>query len=154
MATRRIENEAVETDIVPPPATATAARRRRPSSKDPFVETLPEKRAREARAARKASVQAAKRSLLGKTTARREDKRENPKDFDTNASPRNLKAEKSDKKSKGKATHQLEASNPGKRPSRKSSRGGANHIKPDSQQRRQVTRSVRSAKNRSSMRSG
>lgn len=154
MSTRRIEMGAAEIDIVPPPATATAARRRRPSSKDPFVETIPERRAREARAARKESAQAAKRSLLAKTAARREDKRESPNDFDTNASPRNLKAEKNDKRSKGKATHQLESSNPGKRPSRKSSRGGANHIKPDSQQRRQVTRAVRSAKNRSAMRSG
>jgi len=65
---------------------------------------------------------------------------------------KNHKADKNDKKSKGKSTHELEAHAPGTRPSRKSRRGGANHIKPDSQQRRQTMRSVRSPKSRHAMR--
>jgi hypothetical protein len=73
----------------------------------------------------------------------------------TNGRPKNLKkADKDDKTNKGKSTRELEASNPEKRPSRKSTRGGANHIKPDSQQRRQTTRKVRSPENRHAMRSG
>lgn len=63
----------------------------------------------------------------------------------TDAKPRNLNAaDKDSKKNKGKATHALEATQPGKRPSRKSTRGGANHIKADSQQARAVTRAHRS----------
>jgi transposase-like protein len=83
----------------------------------------------------------------------REDKRESPNDVVTDAAPKNLSADKDSKKNKGKFTHELEAQAPGARPSRKSSRGGANHIKPDSQQHRQRTRDVRSAKNRHAMRS-
>lgn len=55
---------------------------------------------------------------------------------------------------KGKATHELEASNPAKRPSRKSTRGGANHAKPDSQLKRRQTRAVRSPQARSQSRAG
>jgi len=74
-------------------------------------------------------------------------------EVDTDAVPKNAKADKNDKKSKGKSTHRLEAQAPGKRPSRKSTRRGANHIKPDAQQRRQTMRAVRSPKSRHAMRS-
>lgn len=79
----------------------------------------------------------------------REDKRESPADFETSAAPRNL-----DGDTKGKSTHALEATEPGKRPSRKSSRGGANRVKPDAQKQRQTTRAVRSPKARNASRSG
>jgi hypothetical protein len=90
-----------------------------------------------------------------KPSARREDKRESPQAMVGGAQPKNLKgADTDDRKDKGKATHELEASNPAKRPSRKSTRGGANHIKPDSQLRRRVVRALRSPKNRQAMRGG
>jgi hypothetical protein len=126
-----------------PRPTATAARRRRPTSKPAEVETPAERR----RAA------GGRKRTLAKTTAPREDKRDSPSETVTDAVPKNLKADKNDKKSKGKSTHELEAQPPGTRPSRKSSRGGANHIKPDAQQRRQTMRAVRSPKNRHAMRS-
>lgn len=139
-----------------PRPTATAARRRRPTSKATEVETPAERRraAASSRAKSKSKTgRRSKRGLEAKRSARREDKRESPSEMVTDAEPKNLKADKNDKKSKGKSTHELEAQSPGKRPSRKSSRGGANHIKPDSQQRRQTMRAVRSAKNRHGMRS-
>jgi hypothetical protein len=135
--------------------TATEARRHRPSSKQRPVETPSERQRRsEARRAKTSTGRGSKKNVGAKPSTGREDKRESPEEVVTDAAPKNLKADKNDKKSKGKSTHELEASKPGKRPSRKSRRGGANHIKPDSQQRRQTTRAVRSPKNRHAMRSG
>lgn len=77
-----------------------------------------------------------------------------------NAKPRNAKKHSASvkagesKNKKGKATHELESSNPEKRPSRKSTRGGANHAKADSQLKNRQTRAVRSPKARSSSRAG
>jgi hypothetical protein len=107
-----------------------------------------------ARRAKAATGRGSKRGLAAKPSLLKEDKREDPNEIETNARAKNVKADTNDKKSKGKSTHELEASNPSKRPSRKSRRGGANHIKPDSQQRRQTMRAVRSPKNRHAMRGG
>jgi len=60
--------------------------------------------------------------------------------------------EKNIRKDHDKATHELEASEG--RPSRVSTRRGANRIKPDSQLRRRATRAARSPKNRHAMRGG
>ncbi len=49
-------------------------------------------------------------------------------------------------------SYSLEDSNPEKRPSRKSTRGSSNRIKPDSNLRRRQTRRVRSPQSRSQMR--
>jgi hypothetical protein len=76
------------------------------------------------------------------------------------ARPRNAKktnatvqsGESSD--TQGKAAYELEASNPAKRPSRKSTRGSANRQKPDSQLKRRATRKTRSPQARSQSRSG
>lgn len=74
------------------------------------------------------------------------------------ARPRNAAKDRSrpgdTKDMKGKATYELESSNPAKRPSRKSSRGGANRAKPDSQLKRRQTRAVRSPSARSQSRAG
>ena len=78
---------------------------------------------------------------------RREDKREAPKEMETNARPMNVHAD-------GSGTHGLEASNPSKRPSRKSTRGGANRVKPDSQLQRRTTRALRSPESRHASRAG
>ena len=138
-----------------PVATPTAARRRRPTTKAAENEISSARtRAAASKHAKAATGRASKRPLDAKTGARREDKRESPKEMVTDAKPKNLKADKNDKKSKGKSTYELESRPPGKRPSRKSTRGGANHAKPDSQLRRQTTRAVRSPKNRHAMRGG
>src|SRR5204863_8780573 len=52
------------------------------------------------------------------------------------------------------AIYALEDNNPAKRPSRKSTRGSSNRIKPDSNLRRRQTRKVRSPQSRSQMRGG
>jgi hypothetical protein len=140
-----------------PRATATAQRRRRPTSKAVEVETPTERRRAAASAKSKAKTGrgSSKGVLATKARARAEDKRESLSELDdSNAVPKNAKGDKNNMKSKGKSTHELEARAPGKRPSRKSTRGGANHIKPDSQQHRQTTRAVRSPKNRHAMRGG
>lgn len=140
-----------------PVNTTTAARRRRPSSKAREVESPSEvrRRATSTRAKAAATGRARKKALIAKSTARaREDKRESPQDVETTAVAKNLKVDKNDTKSKGKSAYELEASTPGTRPSRKSSRGGANRLKPDSQQRRQTMRAVRSPKHRNAMRGG
>ncbi len=131
------------------PRTPTEGRRRRPSSKKKPV-LKPEERSEKSSVTGRGS----KRGLKSKIAVRKEDKREDPNQMVTSASPHNLGAERDNKKRKGKATHALEASAPSKRPSRKSTRRGANHIKPDAQQRRQVTRAVRSPKSRHGMASG
>jgi len=137
-----------------PRATVTAQRRRRPTSKAIEVETPAEKRQAAASARRKAATgRGSKRALAAKARGRAEDKRESLADVVTDAVPKNAKADKNDKRSKGKSTHDLEARAPGKRPSRKSTRRGANHIKPDAQQRRQTMRAVRSPKSRHASRS-
>jgi hypothetical protein len=56
------------------------------------------------------------------------------------------------RKDHDKATYELEASRG--RPSRKSTRRGANGVKPDSQLKRRQTRKVRSPQNRHAMRGG
>ncbi len=76
-----------------------------------------------------------------------------------NAKPRNAKknddvAPGKSKDTKGKASYELEASNPSKRPSRKSTRGSANRAKPDSQLKNRQTRAVRSPQARSQSRAG
>jgi hypothetical protein len=128
-----------------PRNTPTAARRRRPSSKPP----APSRAATPA-----AGPGGGKTKFAQKPSTRREDKRASPDEVVTKARPKNLKADKNDAKTKGKATHELEAGNPAKRPSRKSRRGGANRVKPDSQQRQQTVRALRSPKHRHAMRSG
>ncbi len=130
-----------------PRPTATAERRRRPTSKRIEVETPAERRP-----SKGAIGRGSKRALAEKARTRPEDKRESYADVVTGAAPKNVKADKNDKRSKGKSTHELEAHAPGKRPSRKSTRRGANHIKPDAQQRRQRMRDVRSPENRHDMR--
>lgn len=86
-------------------------------------------------------------------TAQTGKKRVQPKAQPRNAKKDNVGAGQS-KDTKGKATHELEASNPSKRPSRKSTRGGANHAKPDSQLKRRQTRAIRSPQARSQSRAG
>lgn len=130
--------ESAQFDETMRPATTTGARRHRPSTKGTAEsETARRKRVKlervEAASGRKERVSA------------QEDRREAPAEMVTDAKPRNLNA-------KGKATHALEATPPGKRPSRKSTRGGANHIKADSQQARANTRARRSPKTRHSAR--
>jgi hypothetical protein len=56
------------------------------------------------------------------------------------------------RKDHDKATYELEASRG--RPSRKSTRRGANRVKPDSQLKRRQTRKVRSPQSRQAMRGG
>lgn len=136
--------------------TATSRRRHRPSTKEqePEVEAKTEKRGSRKVTAKTAKPATAKRTAKEKPTTRREDKREAPEEMETKARPKNLSGDTNDKKNKGQSTYRLESTEPGKRPSRKSTRGGANHAKPDSQQRRQTTRAVRSAKARKDMRGG
>ena len=124
-------SDIIDTEVKP--RTATEGRRRRPSTheKKPVV----------AKAKTKAALKPAVPKL------RREDKREAPKEMETNARPMNVHAD-------GSGTHSLEASNPSKRPSRKSTRGGANRVKPDSQQQRQTTRALRSPESRHASRAG
>lgn len=131
------------------PRTPTAGRRHRPSSKASNVKTSLKTRAK---AQSKATT--GKGNSNGRATKprmRAEDKREDPDEMVTNARPKNIEADKDSKKNKGKSTHALEASSPGKRPSRKSTRRSANHMKRDSQQRRQTMREVRSPKSRHDM---
>lgn len=120
----------VDTEVRP--RTATEGRRHRPAT-----------RAKKAAAPAKVvkSVKAAAPKL------RREDKREAPVEMETNARAKNVHAD-------GTGTRGLEASNPEKRPSRKSTRGGANRVKPDAQQRRQATRATRSPEARHAARAG
>lgn len=139
--------ESAQYDETTRPATTTGARRHRPSTKtDGESATAQRKRAK----LQQRSVASTRRGAKGDVTAHRagpshEDRREAPADMVTAAKPRNLNsADKDDKKSKGKATHALEATQPGKRPSRKSTRRGANHIKADSQQARATKRAARS----------
>jgi hypothetical protein len=131
------------------PATTTMGRRRRPSTKARAVESPSERRAKAARERSRATTgRGSKKERERRVGARTEDKREAPDEMVTTAEPMNYGAERDNKKRKGKATHALEARTPGKRPSRKSTRRAANHIKRDSQQRRQTTRAARSPKRR------
>lgn len=125
-------SDIVDTEVRP--RTATEGRRRRPSTheKKPIVAVKPA---------------AAKLKTAAAPKLRREDKREAPKEMETNARAKNVHAD-------GSGTHSLEASNPSKRPSRKSTRGGANRVKPDSQQQRQTTRALRSPESRHASRAG
>lgn len=79
----------------------------------------------------------------GKAGTVKEDKRMSNAD---EAEQKNLR------KDHDKASYELEASRG--RPSRKSTRRGANRVKPDSQLRRRQTRAVRSPKARQAMRGG
>lgn len=143
----RSKQEASSTDMFPdPPMTATEGRRHRPSTKAKSTARGAKPPAKKA-----ASKGSEGRALKHRVRVRTEDKREDPDEMSTSAKPKNLGAERDNKKRKGKATHALEAQAPGKRPSRKSTRKGANHVKPDSQQRRQHTRAVRSPKSRHAM---
>lgn len=137
------------------PATSTAGRRHRPSTKARPVETPTERRTRMgSRASRVKTGRGSKQALKKVASARREDKREDPKEMVSDAGPKNLKADKKGVKSKGKSTHELESQSGSAKPSRKSRRGGANRIKPDSQLRRRATRAVRSPESRHEMRGG
>ncbi|MBX3230797.1 MAG: hypothetical protein KIT84_01160 [Labilithrix sp.] len=147
--------ESAQYDETTRPATATGARRHRPSSKaDGESRDAQRKRAKLQRRVTAATTRGAK----GDVEANRrgpiaEDRREAPEEMVTKAKPKNLKsADKDDKKSKGKSTRALEATAPGTRPSRKSTRRAANHIKADSQQARATKRGVRSPKSRHAMR--
>ena len=79
---------------------------------------------------------------------------------ETGAKPRNARKDNAtvapgdSKDTKGKASYELESSNPSKRPSRKSTRGSANRAKPDSQLKNRQTRAVRSPQARSQSRAG
>lgn len=143
--------ESAQYDETMRPATTTGARRHRPSTKTNGESTTATRKRSKLEQRAMAST---RRGAKGDVTAKRagptqEDRREAPQDMVTAAKPRNLNsADKDDKKSKGKATHALEATQPGKRPSRKSTRRGANHVKADSQQARAKTRSTRSPKSR------
>jgi|GEM_PF-4626239 len=149
---KSMTRSAAAADEVGNVGSVTNSRRHRPSSKAKAVVTPSERRAKSADAKAKARTgRGSKKGLDKKPSARREDKREDPREMESNARQKNLKADKNNVKSKGKSTRELEASNPEKRPSRKSKRGGANRIKPDSQLRRRATREVRSAKNRATM---
>jgi len=123
-------SDIIDTEVRP--RTATEGRRRRPSSHE-----------------KKPAVAAKAKAVLKPAAPklRREDKREAPVEMETNARPMNVHAD-------GSGTHSLEASNPLKRPSRKSTRGGANRVKPDSQQQRQTTRALRSPESRHASRAG
>jgi hypothetical protein len=138
--------------VIPRP-TATAARRRRPTSKETEVATPAERR--RAATARRTKTAIRNRSRHGVAAAQsvpHEDKRESPAELGSDVASNNSKVDRNDKKSKGKSTHDLEVQAPGTRPSRKSTRRGANHIKPEAQKHRQTTRAVRSPKRRHAMR--
>ena len=79
-----------------------------------------------------------------------EDKREAPKEMVTPAKARNLKRAAG----KRSVANAIEATEPGKRPTRKSTRGGSNRVKPDSQLKRAQTRKTRSPQARHSGRAG
>lgn len=120
----------VDTEVRP--RTATEGRRHRPAT----------------RAKKPAPVKVvAKAVKAAPLKLRREDKREAPIEMETNARAKNVHAD-------GSGSRGLEASNPDKRPSRKSTRGGANRAKPDTQQRRQATRATRSPEARHAARAG
>ena len=125
-----------------PPRTATEARRHRPSTKGT---SMASKTSRSAKAARPVRKAAPKRVVLA------EDKRESTDEVETDARPKNLTKDGDGRKAKGRAVHALEARSPDQRPSRKSTRRGANGIKPDTQMRRETTRRTRSAKARHAM---
>ena len=130
----------------------TSARRRRPSSKPTKVVTEPERRAAEARTEQRAKgKRLAGRTGTPKVDRLHEDKREARSEMVTDARPKNLKLAKNSRKDKGKAAYAQEASSPSKRPSRKSTRRAANHVKADSQLRRRSTRAARSSKHRAAM---
>ena len=80
----------------------------------------------------------------GKAGTMKEDKRMSEKD---EAEPKNLRRDHD------KASYELEASSKA-RPSRKSTRRGANRQKPDSQLKRRQTRKIRSPQSRHAMRGG
>lgn len=119
----------VDTEVRP--RTATEGRRHRPAT----------------RVKKPVAVKVVKAVKAAPVKLRREDKREAPIEMETNARPKNVHAD-------GTGTRGLEASNPDKRPSRKSTRGGANRVKPDTQQRRQATRATRSPEARHAARAG
>lgn len=134
------------------PVTPTAGRRHRPSTKGRNIVTASERRAQALLT--RSNQRKAKLAIKAKMRVLSEDKREPPDEMVTTAKPKNLGAERDNKKRKGKSTHALETQAPGKRPSRKSTRRGANHVKPDSQQRRRATRAARSPQNRHATASG
>jgi hypothetical protein len=125
-----------------PPRTATEARRHRPSTK---TASTAKKNSRTAKAARPARKVAPKQVVLA------EDKRESTDEVVTDARPKNLTKGGAGRKAKGRAVHALEARSPEKRPSRKSTRRGANGAKPDVGKRREALRRVRSPKARHAM---
>lgn len=61
-------------------------------------------------------------------------------------------AQKNLRKDHDKATYELESTDAAARPSRKSTRRGANRVKPDSQLKRRHTRAIRSPQSRHAMR--
>jgi hypothetical protein len=109
---------------------------------------------RKVKATKEPAIRERRRSPEGATATRggpkrkagtmKEDKRMSRKD---EASEKNLR------KDHDKASYELEATGTG-RPTRKSTRRGANRVKPDSQLRRRQTRKVRSPESRHAMRGG
>lgn len=144
------------------PATATAGRRHRPSTKAVAPNDASDRQKKPGRATGRMKSRGtgggpgrgSKRGLKSQVGVRVEDKREDPDEMSTDAAPKNLIAERDDKARKGKSTHALESTSKAARPSRKSTRRAANHMKRDSQQRRQQTREVRSPKARHASASG
>lgn len=96
------------------------------------------------------AVKKKKASAARKRINAPEDKRESPKEMVTPARARNLKRAAG----KRNTANAIEATEPGKRPTRKSTRGGSNRAKPDSQQKRAQTRKTRSPKSRHASRAG
>jgi hypothetical protein len=110
---------------------------------------------RKVKATKEPPIRERRRSPEGATATRggakrkagtmKEDKRMSRKD---EANEKNLR------KDHDKASYELEATAAGKRPTRKSTRRGANRQKPDSQLKRRQTRKIRSPESRHAMRGG
>jgi hypothetical protein len=101
-------------------------------------------------AKKKTSAKVKKASAARKKINAPEDKRESPREMVTAAKAKNLKRAAG----KRNTANAVEATEPGKRPTRKSTRGGSNRAKPDSQKKRAQTGKTRSPKARHSSRAG
>ena len=118
------------------------------------------KKDRTAAAHRRGAVARAKQMATGRARTPSKTGETSKRKAQPNAKPRNARkdhapaARGGSKDTKGKASYELESSNPSKRPSRKSTRGSANRSKPDSQLKNRQTRAIRSPQARSRSRAG
>lgn len=112
------------------------------------------KKARRAKTEKQPATRVRARAPIGeKSTARRGGpERKQGTIKEDRRTPADAAPQKNLRKDHNKASYELETTDTSKRPSRKSTRRGANRIKPDSQLRRRATRAVRSPKNRHAMR--